>query len=212
MSDNLFIAFEGIDGSGKSTQVRQLAAFLESRGHRVYTTCEPTDNPIGRMIRDKFSHRMEADQRVIAALFVADRLHHLLNLQDGIMKKLQEGYTVITDRYYFSSYAYHAAHDIDMNWVIEANRLSANLLKPNFHLFLEITPEKSMERILKGRTEIEMYETLDNQKQVYKQYHKAFELLKDAENVISIDADQSPEKVTLDMIRQVQKVLDGVLL
>ena len=208
MSGNLFIAFEGIDGSGKSTQVRQLASYLESIGHRVYTTFEPTDNPIGRMIRDIFSHRMEADQRVIAALFVADRLHHLLNRQDGILKKLEEGYTVITDRYYFSSYAYHAVHDIDMQWIIEANRLSAGLLKPHFHVFLEISPEKSMERIQRGRSEIEMYETLENQQLVYQQYHKAFELLKDSETIISINADQATEKVTYDVLQAVSKMLN----
>lgn len=208
MSGNLFIAFEGIDGSGKSTQVSQLAAYLESQGHKVYTTFEPTDNPIGRMIRDIFSHRMEADQRVIAALFVADRLHHLLNRQDGILKKLEEGYTVITDRYYFSSYAYHSVHNIDMEWIIESNRLSADLLKPHFHLYLEISPEKSMERIRRGRSEIEMYETLENQQLVYQQYHKAFELLKDSETIISIDADQAPEKVTHGVLQAVSKMLN----
>ncbi|MBP9197347.1 MAG: dTMP kinase, partial [Saprospiraceae bacterium] len=100
---NLFIAFEGIDGSGKSTQVKLLAEYLAQSGHKVYTTFEPTDSRIGVMIRDIFNHRMEGDQRVIAALFAADRLNHLLNSQDGILKKLKEGYTVITDRYYFSS-------------------------------------------------------------------------------------------------------------
>jgi dTMP kinase len=53
---------------------------------------------------------MEADHRTIAGLFVADRLDHLLNKTNGILKKLEEGYTVICDRYYFSSYAYHGAH------------------------------------------------------------------------------------------------------
>ena len=110
MKKNLFIAFEGIDGSGKSTQAKRLARLLENAGHKVYSTFEPTDNPIGKMIRDIFNHKMEADHRTIAGLFVADRLDHLLNKSNGILKKLDEGYTVITDRYYFSSYAYHGTH------------------------------------------------------------------------------------------------------
>ena len=88
MTQNLFIALEGIDGSGKSTQTKLLAAKLEAAGHKVHITFEPTDSPIGKIIRDIFNHRMEADHRTIAALFAADRLHHLLNKEDGILKML----------------------------------------------------------------------------------------------------------------------------
>ena len=58
MKKNLFIAFEGIDGSGKSTQVKRLTEKLIAEGHKVYATCEPTDSPIGKMIRDIFNHRI----------------------------------------------------------------------------------------------------------------------------------------------------------
>jgi dTMP kinase len=99
MKKNLFIAFEGIDGSGKSTQVNLLAESLEKAGHKVYCTFEPTDSPIGTIIRNIFKHKMEADERVIAALFAADRLDHLMNKTNGIIKKMEECYTDITDRY-----------------------------------------------------------------------------------------------------------------
>src|SRR5476651_776071 len=145
MKKNFFIAFEGIDGSGKSTQVKLLTEKLEEAGLKVYTTCEPTDSPMGKTIRDIFNHRMEADHRTIAALFVADRLDHLLNKTNGILKKLEEGYTVITDRYYFSSYAYQSPY-IDMKWVIEANSLSAGLLRPDMNVYIDILPEISIER------------------------------------------------------------------
>jgi dTMP kinase len=69
MKKNFFIAFEGIDGSGKSTQVKLLKEKLEAAGLKVYTTCEPTDSHMGKMIRDIFSHKIEADHRTIAALF-----------------------------------------------------------------------------------------------------------------------------------------------
>src|SRR5262245_51231307 len=104
MKKSLFIAFEGIDGSGKSTQVKLLSEKLKNEGHKVYSTYEPTDSPIGSVIRNIFKHRIEADEKTIAGLFVADRLDHLLNKTNGVLKKIEEGYTVITDRYYFSSY------------------------------------------------------------------------------------------------------------
>src|SRR5256885_267953 len=159
MKKNLFIAFEGIDGSGKSTQVKLLSYNLKNAGHKVHLTCEPTESPIGKMIRDIFSHKMEADHRVIAGLFVADRLDHLLNKTNGILKKLEEGYTVISDRYYFSSYAYQGTH-IDLDWVIKANSLSADLRRPDLNIYIDITAEQSIERINKGRTSVELYETL----------------------------------------------------
>src|ERR1041385_8108335 len=114
---NLFIALEGIDGSGKSTQTKLLTEKLTGQGHRVYSTFEPTDNQIGKMIRSIFRGEVKADHRVIAGLFVADRLDHLLNEDYGIVKKLAEGYTVICDRYCFSSYAYQGAH-IDRKSVV----------------------------------------------------------------------------------------------
>lgn len=196
---NLFIAFEGIDGSGKSTQVKLLAEFLTHKGHKVYTTYEPTDSRIGVMIRDIFNHRMEGDQRVIAALFAADRLNHLLNSQDGILKKLKEGYTVITDRYYFSSYAYHSVHNIDMEWVIQANALSADLLRPDLNIYIDISPEVSMERLKKGRNSFEMYETLENQKMVYDKYKEAFDRLGDAEKVFVTDGNRKTDLIAEDI-------------
>ena len=93
MKKNLFIAFEGIDGSGKSTQVKMLAEKLISEGHKVYTTFEPTDSPIGSIIRNIMKGRMQADHKTIAGLFVADRLDHLLNEVNGIVKKMKEELT-----------------------------------------------------------------------------------------------------------------------
>ena len=203
MSKNLFIALEGIDGSGKSTQVKLLSEKLQDKGHKVYTTCEPTEGPIGRMIREIFNHRMEGDQRTIAALFVADRLEHLLNPHNGIMKMLEDGYTVITDRYYFSSYAYHSVH-MDMDWVIEANRLSAEIRRPDLNVYINVPPDVSMERIKKDRSSVEMYETLENQKIVYSRYAEAFEKLKTVEKIFSVNGDQSVEKISDDIWRAVE--------
>ncbi|MBC7886016.1 MAG: dTMP kinase [Saprospiraceae bacterium] len=191
---NLFIAFEGLDGSGKSTQVKMLTDRLVQSGHKVYATFEPTDSRIGSLIRDIFNHRTEGDQRVIAALFVADRLNHLLDRQDGILKKLEDGYTVITDRYYFSSYAYHSVY-IDMDWVIKANALSAVILRPDLNIYIDILPEESMERINKGRNTKEMYETLENLINVREKYLEAFRLLQHEEKVFITDGNRPPEHI-----------------
>ena len=120
MRKGLFLAFEGIDGSGKSTQIRLLNDRLLKEGCRVYQTCEPSGGPIGSQIRQILTGRMKADSRVIAALFAADRLDHLLNDINGMAARIEEGITVLTDRYYFSSYAYHSV-DVPMDWVIAAN-------------------------------------------------------------------------------------------
>jgi dTMP kinase len=137
---------------------------------------------------------MEADERVIAALFAADRLDHLLNKTNGIIKKMEEGYTVITDRYYFSSYAYHSVH-MPMEWVIETNSLSADLLRPDISIYIDMDPELSMKRLNSGRSTIELYETLDNLTLVRKKYMEAFELLKAREHVFITDGNQPVEAI-----------------
>jgi dTMP kinase len=205
MKKNLFLAFEGIDGSGKSTQVKLLAAKLTVAGHNVYTTCEPTDGPIGKMIRDIFNHRMEGDQRTIAALFVADRLEHLLNKRDGILKKLEEGFTVITDRYYFSSYAYHSVH-VDMDWVIEINKQCAQLLRPDLNIYIDILPAISMERIKKDRASVEMYETLENQKKVYAKYEDVFARLRGEEKILKVKGDRAVGEIAGEIWSGIEKM------
>ena len=202
MKKNLFIAFEGIDGSGKSTQVKLLSDKLKEDGHKVYSTFEPTDSPIGSIIRNVFNHRIEADHRTIAGLFVADRLDHLLNKTNGILKKMEEGYTVITDRYYLSSYAYHGAH-MPLDWVIEANSLSAELLRPDLNIFVDVPIEVSINRITNNRNSIELYETSENLRKVREKYFEVIEHLKGKENIFVTDGDRLPELITADIWKKV---------
>jgi dTMP kinase len=204
MKKNLFIALEGIDGSGKSTQLKLLKEKFEQAGQKVYTTCEPTDSPIGKIIRDIFTHKMEADHRTIAALFAADRLDHILNKTNGLLKMLEDGYTVITDRYYFSSYAYQSAH-VDLDWVIQANSLSAGLLRPDLNIYIDITPAQSIERIQKGRNTIELYETLENLQNVHDKYFEVMDLLKGEENIFVINGNRLPEEISNDIWSEISR-------
>lgn len=206
MSKNYFIAFEGIDGSGKSTQVKLLSDRLKKEGLKIYTTFEPTDSPIGSVIKNIFRHRIEADHRTIAGLYVADRLDHLLNTTNGILKKMEEGYSVITDRYYFSSYAYQGTH-MPLDWVIQANSLSAELLRPDLSIFIDISPEVSMQRLSEGRDMIQLYESLENLHNVRAKYFEAFEKLKDQEKVFIVDGNRPVEAIFKDVWNKVYPML-----
>jgi dTMP kinase len=204
---NLFIALEGIDGSGKSTQTKLLTELLTARGHKVYSTFEPTNNQIGKLIRDILRGTAKADHRVIAGLFVADRLDHLLNEEYGIVKKLEEGYTVIMDRYLFSSYAYQGAH-MNIDWVIQANAMSAEILRPDVNIFIDVSPEVSMHRVHTNRESVELFETLDSLKLVRSKYMEAFEKQKEVEHIFSVDGNRSPELIAQDIWHKVQTMME----
>ncbi|HNA65969.1 MAG TPA: hypothetical protein PKZ51_14700, partial [Saprospiraceae bacterium] len=84
-----FIVFEGIDGSGKSTQCKLLHRKMNQYFGSCHLTCEPSERPVGKMIRDIFSGKLPMDNLVVAGLFVADRLDHLVNKEDGIINLLK---------------------------------------------------------------------------------------------------------------------------
>lgn len=189
-----FIVFEGIDGSGKSTQVQLLKNRLARMGVPFYATFEPTDSPIGSLIHQMMTGRVVSDNKVVAALFVADRLDHLLNPLNGVCAKIQDGISVISDRYYFSSYAYHSV-DMPMDWVVAANSQSAEILRPSVTVFIDVDPEDAIRRIAKTRSQPELFETRERLISVRKKYFEAFEKLRDLENVLVVDGGRDPRAV-----------------
>ncbi len=199
---SLFFAFEGIDGSGKSTQIKLLTQKLRELGMTCYETREPTDSPIGSLVHQIMTGRMSADGRVIATLFAADRLDHLLNDTDGLCREIDKGVTVVTDRYYFSNYAYNGI-DLDMDWIIQSNQISAEILRPTLTIFLDIPVELALERIAQNRLHTELYEKEDRLRAVRAKYFEAFEKLRDTERVAVIDAHAPVEVVA-------QRVWDAV--
>jgi dTMP kinase len=201
-----FIVFEGIDGSGKSTQIKQVSKQLKTFGYSVYSTFEPTDGPIGSLIRQMLSGKLATDQRTIASLFAADRTDHLVNIENGIRHKVDQGVVVLCDRYYFSSYAYHAQY-IDMEWVIHANSLNAEILRPDVTIFIDVDPKICFERIKNSRSSFEMYEKIDIMKKVRINYFKAFKALKGLETIAVIDGNSTMEVVENTILNEVKKII-----
>ena len=207
VSKGNFIAFEGIDGSGKSTQIRMLDAKMKKQGIYYYTTMEPTDSPIGSLIHQIMMGRIKTDNKVIAALFVADRLDHLLNDVNGIVNKINEGTTVITDRYYFSSYAYHSV-DMPMDWVIRANEQSSNILRPTVTIFIDTNPDAAIERIAKNRFHKELFEKKSRLIKVREKYLEAFDKLEGEECIIKVDGNRSEQEIAEDIWQKIKDFLN----
>ncbi|MCF6247190.1 MAG: dTMP kinase [Desulfobacula sp.] len=207
-----FIVFEGIDGSGKSTQIKMLSDRLSKTGIQSYSTFEPTDGPIGTLIRQMLIGDLATDQRTIASLFAADRTDHLVNKKNGVCHKTDQGQVVLCDRYYFSSYAYHAQY-IDMAWVINANALNAQLLRPDLTVFIDVDPDNCFERIKKRIKQkggsLEMYEKIDIMQNVRSNYFKAFEAVRKSETIAIIDGGQSMENVAQSVWEQVKELFES---
>jgi dTMP kinase len=140
-----FITFEGIDGSGKSTQLRMLAGELFSRGFDVLTTMEPGGTPLGRRLRKAF---LETEENVSPLaellLFAADRAQHVNFL---IKPALAEGKIVISDRYADATFAYQGAgRGFPEKTVNQVIKLATDGLKPNLTLFFDLPVEKALLR------------------------------------------------------------------
>lgn len=205
MKKGMLLAFEGIDGSGKSTQLQMLKHKLQDEGIGVLTTCEPSPGPVGALIRQILTGRIKADNRVIAALFAADRLDHLLNDRDGMAAKIDEGTTVLTDRYYFSSYAYHSV-DVPMDWVITANEEGRKILKPDLNIFIDIDADTAMERIARSRTSRELFEKKSMLEKVRENYLKAFDRFSTEEKILMIDGRKKPGEIADIIWEEVKKL------
>lgn len=141
-----FITFEGIDGSGKSTQLRMLASDLRARGVDIISTHEPGGTPLGRRLREAFLETEETvAPRAELLLFAADRAQHVEFL---IKPALAEGRTVISDRYADATFAYQGAgRGFEAETVNEVIALATGGLKPDLTLFFDISVERALGRM-----------------------------------------------------------------
>ena len=197
-----FIVFEGLDGSGKSTQIRCLEQRLRDMGRRVDVTAEPTVSALGGLVRDALSGFTPRSGGEIAALFMADRVQHNVNPVWGIQKMLASGFDVICDRYYYSSMAYQGTVT-DPDWVERINLDCPEIRRPDLCVFLDVDYERCRRRMEEGRAFLEIYENEASMIATRRRYYAVFEELKERDRIAVIDAGRPVEEVAEDVFRAV---------
>ena len=196
-----FITFEGIDGSGKSTQARLLADYLSGKGTKVFFTKEPGEGKLGEAVRTEILDRrdIEIDPYAELCLFCADRAQHVREL---ILPKLENGYTVICDRYYDSTLAYQGSgRGIDPDLVFRMAMASSLGVEPDITFFLSIPVEQALLRLRdreKERNKMDE-EPFEFHSRVDEGYRELIE--KGIPRIKVIEASTSPEEVHTEIRR-----------
>lgn len=190
----MFIVFEGLDGSGKGTQISMLAKRLESEGAKLAITAEPTQFATGGLVRDALGGLTRRTQSELAGLFLADRIAHCSNPVSGIGALLKDGCTVVCDRYYYSSFAYQGM-DTDLKWVMDSNLNCPDIIKPDVCVFLDVPPEECDRRIAAGRASREIFEQIETIRRIREKYMEVFRLLPE-HNIKIVSAIGTPEEIT----------------
>ena len=184
----MYIVFEGIDGTGKTTQIQLLKEWLEANGFVVETLVEPTDSEVGKLIR-RILQRPDANdedvQRVLTLLFAADRMFIMDKLND-------DSKIIISDRSFISSLAYQEP----LEWVEEINRYAK---RPDLLILLDLDVKKSVSRT-SGKDTFENEEFLTGVRDNY------LDLVKNYEHQI-IDANNGVNKVSSDIKKAVAPYL-----
>lgn len=202
-----FVVFEGLDGSGKSTQLKLAKKKLEALGEKVYVTAEPTNSETGKYLRRILSESLDKDMYLQSALFLADRIEHITNPDDGIEKYLSEGYTVICDRYYYSSFAYQGTAS-DIEWVMNINMGCERVIKPDLCLFFDVNPDTCKHRIDTTREKPELYEKdIENIRRIRENFVDVFNRLKGEHNIEIIDANADIESVHKRAFEKIKNIL-----
>jgi dTMP kinase len=150
-----FIVLEGLDGAGTTTQVGRLAAWLRERGIDVEVTKEPTNGPIGAVLRQAIEGRLALDPAAIALAFAADRADHLFNPVNGVERSLDAGRWVVSDRYVLSSLAYQDDGTTSRSWLLEIN---ARALEPDLTIFVDTPVEECRRRLAERSSHTELFD------------------------------------------------------
>ena len=191
-----FFAFEGIDGAGKSLQLKHCAKALQEMGVSVVTTCQPSHLAIGKLIRDALVNKLDFEETTLALLFAADRLEHLKEIESQLTDSL-----VLTDRYLLSSLAYNASA-LDKACIESINPHAT--FKPKKTLLFDLDPKIALERIQKNRTTTEHYENLSRLEVIRQHY---LDYAKVDESIILIDATKPITTLTDEIIEHIKPYL-----
>ncbi len=189
-----FIVFEGLDGAGTTTQAHRLVAALQSSGTAAHFTREPSDGPIGTMIRQALGGRLmlpsgaRLTPETLALLFAADRMDHLAAEIDRLC---DAGVTVVCDRYLLSSIAYQG-QELEPGFVASVN---ARAKAPDLTLFVRVSPETALVRRSGRHLGDELYEKLETQRRVAAAYDRAAADFSASHRVTVIDGEGSIDEV-----------------
>ncbi len=199
MKRGKLIVFEGVDGSGKSTQLRRAAAVLRARGLDVLETGEPTKGLWGRKIREMARTTDRVPRETELAWFIKDRREHM---RDTVGPALAAGRVVLCDRSYFSTVAYQGARGFDPAKLLAESQ--AEFGRPDLLLFFDIDPEEGLARVAaRGGPHEPAFEELNYLEQVAEIFRSLT-----VEECVRIDASRDADAVAGDVIR----AIDGILL
>jgi dTMP kinase len=208
----VFITFEGMDGSGKTTQINLTAAMLREEGYDVLLTREPGGTPLGDKIREilleKHDYPTPMESRAELLLFCASRAQLV---SEVIRPHLQSGGIVICDRYIDSSIAYQGfGHGIDLDYLEHILHFATGSLLPDITLYLDITPQEGLRRRAAASLFGEEFNRIDDMAlefhhRVYEGYRKIAEVA--GERWVNIDAAQTTEEVQADITGALKKRL-----
>ncbi|MEM0149765.1 MAG: dTMP kinase [Candidatus Micrarchaeaceae archaeon] len=191
----MFIAIDGIDGSGKTTQSKMLVERLNSEGLTARLTREPTDGIVGLTIRNMLSLNAERPSPLaLQLLFTADRAEHIASIRATIESTAA---ILVTDRYYFSTVAYGAASGIDANYLKLVNGIFP---KPDMTIILEARVAEVMERVNR-RGSKEIFEFTGFLEKVQAAYRKEFS------DAVFIDASKPIGEVHEEIYARVKQLL-----
>jgi dTMP kinase len=197
----MLVVLEGLDGAGTTTQAARLVAWLRARGLGAHPTREPSDGPIGRLLRGFLTGAHGAlDPTTMALLFAADRADHLAR---EVEPALARGDVVVSDRWYHSSLAYQGAGE-ERAWI---RVLNARARRPDLTILLEIPAEVgAARRAAAGRPE-DLYERIETQRRVAEGYRQVVAELAAEERILVLDGARDVDAVTADVVAAVEAIL-----
>ena len=196
-----FIVLEGIDGSGTTTQAARLVASLRASGHAVVNTREPSDGPIGVVLRQALARRLVGlSDRALALLFAADRLDHLASV---VEPALAEGKVVVSDRYVLSSLAYQGMR-MPVGWV---ETLNAAARPADLTLYLEVDAGTAARRRQGRGGKEELFDADEVQRAVARAYGRVVRKYTRAQRVVRVDGRAAADEVAREILARVQAVL-----
>ena len=199
----MFITLDGIDGVGKSTQIERLISYLEQEGHETLLVRDPGTTEIGARLRQiLLESDLELHQRTEAMLFMTSRCEMVETM---IRPAISEGKTVVSDRFLLANVVYQSVGDkISPEVLWQMGRLANGGLTPDLTILLDMPAQRSMERIGKETDRMES-RGVDYMEAVRLGFLQ--ELTHSSEATAMIDADQSPEDVSREMLAIVAEVL-----